>query len=65
MDGLQIYSSHTGQTTALRLAETPIGGKDLWIACHALVLGAALVTHNLREFSQISGLLVVDWADER
>ena len=49
---------------ALRRSGTPIGANDLWIACHALALKATLVTHNLREFSRISGLSLVDWVKE-
>ena len=33
----------------------PIGGNDLWIAAHALVLNAVLVTNNAREFARVSG----------
>lgn len=47
----------------IRLKEngTPIGGNDLWIACHALSLDAVLVTNNVREFERIDGLLVENW----
>jgi len=40
---------------------TPIGANDLWIAAHALVLGATLVTDNVREFSRVDGLTVENW----
>jgi Predicted nucleic acid-binding protein, contains PIN domain len=49
--------------TRLKLAGTPIGANDLWIACHALALDATLVTHNTREFERIEGLALEDWAD--
>jgi tRNA(fMet)-specific endonuclease VapC len=39
----------------------PIGGSDLFIAAHALTLGATLVTANDREFSRIHGLLCENW----
>ena len=52
------------KATALRRAGTPIGANDLWIACHALALEATLVTHNLREFTRIRGLSLVDWVQE-
>jgi len=45
----------------LRAAGTPIGGNDLWIAAHALALGATLVTHNVKEFRRIRGLSLDDW----
>ena len=40
----------------------PIGNNDLWIAAHALSLGAVLVTNNEREFSRVAGLAVENWA---
>ena len=42
---------------------TPIGGNDLWIACHALALSCVLVTNNLREFQRIDALALENWAD--
>jgi tRNA(fMet)-specific endonuclease VapC len=39
----------------------PIGSNDLLIAAHALALGAALVTNNIREFARVSGLRVEKW----
>jgi len=50
------------QFTLLKTAGTPIGGNDLWIACHALSKNATLVTHNVREFERIVGLRIEDWA---
>jgi tRNA(fMet)-specific endonuclease VapC len=50
------------QFTFLKTAGTPIGGNDLWIACHALSQNATLVTHNVREFERIVGLRIEDWA---
>jgi tRNA(fMet)-specific endonuclease VapC len=40
---------------------TPIGSMDTLIAGTAMSLQATLVTHNLREFSRVSGLTIVDW----
>jgi tRNA(fMet)-specific endonuclease VapC len=40
---------------------TPIGPHDLLIAATALRHGAALVTRNVREFSRVTGLQVIDW----
>ena len=57
-----ICSYHAEHAARLRAAGTPIGGKDLWIAAHALALGATLVTHNLKEFRRIRGLSLEDWA---
>jgi tRNA(fMet)-specific endonuclease VapC len=39
----------------------PIGERDLLLAAHAMALGAVLVTHNLREFTRVPGLVVEDW----
>lgn len=39
----------------------PIGGNDLLIAAQALALGRTLVTDNVREFSRVEGLAVVNW----
>ena len=52
------YAEHS---TRLKLAGTPIGANDLWIACHALAEDARLVTHNMREFQRIGGLRLEDW----
>ena len=47
--------------TRLKMAGTPIGANDLWIACHALAEQAVLVTLNTKEFSRIDALTVQDW----
>ena len=39
----------------------PVGPLDTLIGSHAYALDAILVTHNVREFSQIQGLRVEDW----
>jgi tRNA(fMet)-specific endonuclease VapC len=39
----------------------PIGPYDVLIAGTALSKKGTLVTHNIREFSRINGLSVVDW----
>jgi tRNA(fMet)-specific endonuclease VapC len=54
------YAHHA---TQLRLAGTPIGGNDLWIACHALAEGMVLVTNNRDEFARIAGLRIENWAN--
>jgi len=40
---------------------TPIGAMDTLIGAQALVMDVTLVTNNVREFSRIPGLKVVDW----
>ena len=61
-DGPQICRYYAVQATALKRRGTPIGANDLWIACHALALGATLVSHNVSEFTRIDGLRLEDWA---
>jgi tRNA(fMet)-specific endonuclease VapC len=54
--------SHYAQVrTRLEAAGTPIGGNDLLIASHALMLDLTLVTDNEREFAQVQGLKVENW----
>ena len=57
-----ICQHYAQQATALKQQGTPIGGNDLWIACHALALNATLVSHNVREFARVDGLRLEDWA---
>ena len=45
----------------LEKAGTPIGPLHTQIGAHAFSLGAILVTHNMREFRRIPGLVVEDW----
>jgi tRNA(fMet)-specific endonuclease VapC len=40
-----------------------LGAADLMIAAHARVLGATVVTNNVKDFSQVKGLKVEDWAE--
>lgn len=42
----------------------PIGPMDTLIAGHAVSMGMPLVTHNVNEFSRVSGLKVENWAGE-
>ncbi|HZL86960.1 MAG TPA: hypothetical protein VFB96_01175 [Pirellulaceae bacterium] len=39
----------------------PIGPYDLQIAAIAVANGLTLVTHNVKEFSRLAGLVVEDW----
>jgi tRNA(fMet)-specific endonuclease VapC len=45
----------------LKKMGTKIGELDLLIGCHALALGAVLVTNNTREFERIEGLKLENW----
>jgi tRNA(fMet)-specific endonuclease VapC len=43
---------------------TPIGSLDLLIAAQALSLDITLITNNLREFSRVPNLKLVNWAND-
>lgn len=45
----------------LQRSGLPIGHNDMFIAAHALALGATLVTDNFREFSRVEGLAIENW----
>ena len=47
--GQGICEHYAVQATALKRRATPIGANDLWIACHALSIGATLVSHNVAQ----------------
>lgn len=61
-NGRSLCEHYAVQSTRLKAAGTPIGGNDLWIACHALAEAATLVTNNVREFERIQGLPLANWA---
>jgi len=42
-----------------------IGALDMLIAAHALSLNLPLATNNVREFSRVPGLKVINWAATR
>ncbi|MDN5874123.1 MAG: type II toxin-antitoxin system VapC family toxin, partial [Sinobacteraceae bacterium] len=48
----------------LSRAGTPIGTNDCAIAGHALAVNATLITHNVREFRRVRGLIHEDWANQ-
>ena len=48
---------------ALERQGTPIGSLDTLIAAHALSLDVTLVTNNVREFSRVPDLKLVNWAE--
>jgi len=62
-EGDAICQHYAEQAANLNNQGTPIGANDLWIACHALAIGAIVVSHNRREFRRIAGLQLVDWAE--
>jgi tRNA(fMet)-specific endonuclease VapC len=61
-DGPVICEHYAIQATAQKRRAIPIGANDLWIACHALAIGATVVSNNVSEFCRVEGLQLVDWA---
>lgn len=56
---------HYGRLRAsLERRGLPIGANDMFIAAHALALGATLVTDNVREFERVEGLAIENWLRE-
>jgi len=47
--------------TQLEQKGTPIGSIDVLIAGTAIAVQATLITHNVKEFSRVSGLAIADW----
>jgi tRNA(fMet)-specific endonuclease VapC len=45
----------------LAASGTPIGPYDILIAGQAVTRGLTLITHNVGEFSRVSGLSLEDW----
>jgi len=59
--GLAEARSAAGIRAQQEAAGTPIGPYDVLIAATALANGLTLVSRNLREFTRVEGLRVVDW----
>jgi tRNA(fMet)-specific endonuclease VapC len=47
----------------LESAGQKIGDRDTIIAAHALLIGAVMVTRNVREFERVPGLKVENWEE--
>jgi len=58
---VEAAGSYGSIRTDLERSGKIIGNNDLLIAAHALAIGAALVTANLKEFERVRGLKVLDW----
>lgn len=55
---------HYGNIRAeLEAAGTPIGPNDLLIAAHSRSLNLTLVSANVKEFSRVPGLSLVNWLE--
>jgi tRNA(fMet)-specific endonuclease VapC len=59
--GLLEADSAANLRVLLEVQGTPIGPIDTLIAATALAHQATLVTHNLKEFQRVPGLLLEDW----
>ena len=59
----QAAKMYGGVRAALERTGKLIGPLDLMIAAHALSLGAAVVTNNVREFARVPGLAVENWLE--
>ena len=57
----QVEDHYVTIRTHLEAQGTPISEADLWIAATARAAGGTVVTNNVREFSRVPNLLVVDW----
>ena len=49
---------------ALQSKGAPIGPLDMLIAAHARAEGITLVTNNVKEYEQVPGLEIENWAEE-
>ena len=59
----KLCESYASNFTRLKDTGNQIGANDLWIACHAISVGATLVTNNVREFGRIKELNVENWVN--
>lgn len=59
--GAEAADAHGMLRAELRKQGRPIGAFDEMIAAHALSLGAAVVTDNVRHFGGVPGLAVENW----
>jgi tRNA(fMet)-specific endonuclease VapC len=56
-----VTSTYAQIRSVLERAGTPIGALDVMIASITMANNLILVTHNVREFSRVSGLQIEDW----
>ncbi|MFC0309747.1 tRNA(fMet)-specific endonuclease VapC [Gallibacterium trehalosifermentans] len=55
---------HSGQIRAeLTKIGQPIGPYEVMIAGHARSLGLTVVTNNIKEFTKVDGIRIVDWCN--
>lgn len=62
LDWPQTAAAHYAEVRAdLKKRGAQLGAADLMIAAHAKAIGATVVTHNLKDFGRVRGLVVEDW----
>lgn len=54
--------AHTQLWADLSTRGEPIGLHDSWLAATCIAHGLSIATHNLRDFSRVTGLAVEQWA---
>ena len=57
-DSIDVYAK---EKLRLKNAGKPIEDFDLLIGCAAKAAGLTMVTHNIKHFSHIEGLVIEDW----
>ena len=62
LDWPQDAAKHYAEIRAdLKKRGAQLGAADLMIAAHARVMGAIVVTNNLKDFERVKGLAVENW----
>ena len=62
---LAIARTHAQLWAGLMAEGRLVSPHDLWLAATCVAHGLTMVTANIREFAQVSGLAVESWASER
>ena len=64
LDWPQDAAKHYAEIRAdLKKRGAQLGAADLMIAAHARVMGAIVVTNNLKDFERVKGLAVENWTN--
>lgn len=56
-----VHLNYAKLRAELERAGQQIGPNDLLIAAHAVSIGLTLVTHDVKEFGRVRGLMIEDW----
>jgi tRNA(fMet)-specific endonuclease VapC len=60
---VEVAQVYGGIRSSLEVRGETIGSNDLFIAAHAMVEGATLVTANTKEFIRVTGLKIENWLE--